>query len=146
MSSLIGTVTLNTLDPSDPQLSDLEPLREALAGAHVVGVGEGAHFVEEFTLARARLLRYLVEECGFTTLALECGHAEAAAINPWLAGEGDDDGLPQLVGPLTVGVFGQLLRWLRDYNQSRPKPLQINGVDLPNTLTLNSDLARVDAY
>ncbi|AGZ42685.1 erythromycin esterase family protein [Actinoplanes friuliensis] len=146
MSSLIGTVTLNTLDPSDPQLSDLEPLREALAGAHVVGVGEGAHFVEEFTLARARLVRYLVEECGFTTLALECGHAEAAAINPWLAGEGDDDGLPQLVGPLTVGVFGQLLRWLRDYNRSRPKPLQVNGVDLPNTLTLNSDLARVDAY
>ncbi|GIF05552.1 hypothetical protein Asi03nite_30900 [Actinoplanes siamensis] len=100
----------------------------------------------EFTLARARLVRYLVEECGFTTLAFECGHAEAAAINPWLAGEGDDAGLPQLVGPLTVGVFGQLLRWLRDYNRSRPKPLQVIGIDLPNTLTLNSDLARADAY
>jgi len=146
MTSLNGTVTVNTLDPADPQLSDLEPLRDALAGARVVGVGEGAHFVAEFTLARARLMRYLVEQCGFTTLAGELGASEAAAVNPWLAGEGDDTDLPQLAVPLTVGVFGQLLRWLRDYNRSRSTPLQVNGIDLPNTLTLSPDLARVRSY
>ncbi len=140
------TAVLRTLDPAEPSLADLEPLRAVVAEARVVGVGEGAHFVREFTLARARLLRYLLEECGFTILAFEMGASEAAALTRWLAGEGDDADLPQIAGPLTVGLFGALLGWLRRYNRSRSHPLQIAGIDLPNTLTLSPDLQPVSQY
>ncbi|MEV1169210.1 hypothetical protein [Nonomuraea sp. NPDC049784] len=40
------TSVLNTLDPGDPVLDDLEPPRGVIEGARVVGVGEGAHFVD----------------------------------------------------------------------------------------------------
>ncbi|MFI5935423.1 erythromycin esterase family protein [Actinoplanes sp. NPDC051494] len=132
---------LRTLDPAEPGLSDLDLLRTALGDARVIGIGEGAHFVHEFALARARLLRFLVEECGVTVLAFELGAAEAAAINPWLAGEIDDIVLP----PLTAGLFGHLLRWLRAYNHGRPEPLTIIGIDLPNTLTPRADLDHLAA-
>ncbi|MGC5054833.1 erythromycin esterase family protein [Micromonospora sp. DT48] len=140
------TAVLRTLDPAEPDLTDLAPLRTLLAGARVVGVGEGSHFVREFTLARARLLRYLVEECGLTILAFELGASEADALNPWLAGDGDDADLHRLAGPLTAGLFGELLSWLRRYNRSRPHPLGIVGIDLPNTLTLRPDLQPVADY
>jgi erythromycin esterase len=32
----------------------------------VVGIGESAHYVREFYLLRHRLLRFLVQWCGFT--------------------------------------------------------------------------------
>jgi erythromycin esterase len=32
----------------------------------VVGIGESAHYVREFYLLRHRLLRFLVQRCGFT--------------------------------------------------------------------------------
>ncbi|MET7332912.1 erythromycin esterase family protein [Nonomuraea sp. NPDC005650] len=145
--SLSGHPTvLSTLDPDDPVLDDLEPLRGVVSDAQVVGVGEGAHFVREFTLARARLLRFLLERCGFTDVAFELGSAQATAVNDWLAGDGDEADLPQLAGPLTLGVFGELLRWLRRYNRSRSRPVQIVGIDLPNTLTLRPDLDPVADY
>ncbi|MEU6784235.1 erythromycin esterase family protein [Nonomuraea angiospora] len=145
--SLSGhTTVLNTLDPADPVLDDLEPLRDVVGDAQVVAVGEGAHFVREFNLARARLLRFLLERCGFTDVAFELGSADAAAVNAWLAGEGDEADLLRLAGPLTRGVFGELLRWLRHYNRSRSRPVRIVGIDLPNTLTLRPDLDPVAAY
>ncbi|MFI7126465.1 hypothetical protein ACIBQ1_12290 [Nonomuraea sp. NPDC050153] len=47
------TAVLSTLDPDDPVLDDLDSLRGVVSDARVVGVGEGAYFVREFTLARA---------------------------------------------------------------------------------------------
>ncbi|MER6002503.1 erythromycin esterase family protein [Nonomuraea angiospora] len=145
--SLSGHPTvLNTLDPADPVLDDLEPLRGVVGDAQVVAVGEGAHFVREFNLARARLLRFLLERCGFTDVAFELGSADATAVNAWLTGEGDEADLLRLAGPLTRGVFGELLLWLRHYNRSRSQPVRIVGIDLPNTLTLRPDLDPVAEY
>jgi erythromycin esterase len=137
---------LNTLDPDEPLLDDLEPLRAVIGDARVVSIGEGAHFVHEFTLARTRLLRYLVERCGFTVVALEMGAAEASAVNPWIAGDGDEGDLSRIAGLHSLNLFGELLRRLRHYNRGRSHPLQIVGIDLPNTLTLRPDLDPVADY
>ncbi|TDC10668.1 erythromycin esterase family protein [Nonomuraea longispora] len=137
---------LNTLDPDEPRLDDLDPLRAVVEGARVVAIGEGAHFVREFALARARLLRYLLERCGFTTVAVEMGAGEAAAVNPWLAGEGDEGDLSGVAGLHTINLFGELLRWLRRYNRGGSRPVEIVGIDLPNTLTLRPDLDPVADY
>jgi erythromycin esterase len=137
---------LGTLDPDAPLLEDLEPLRAVVADARVVAIGEGAHFVREFTLARARLLRYLVECCGFSVVAAEMGAGDADAVNPWLAGDGADHELSQVAGVHTRNLFGELLRWLRRYNRGRSQPIQLVGIDLPQTLTLRPELDPVAEY
>jgi erythromycin esterase len=55
------------LDPQAP-LDDLSPLRGIIGDARVVAIGEHSHFIDEFALLRRRILRFLVERCGFTVL------------------------------------------------------------------------------
>ncbi|MGS2619851.1 erythromycin esterase family protein [Micromonospora sp. LZ34] len=131
---------LATLDPDAPLLDELNTLHAVAQDARVLAIGEGAHFVHEFMLGRARLLRYLVERCGFTVVALEMGAADAEAINPWLAGgEGD---LDHVAGLHTRNLFGELLHWLRRYNRGRSQPIEIIGIDLPNALTCGRSSTR----
>ncbi|MER7927468.1 hypothetical protein ABTY96_30760 [Streptomyces sp. NPDC096057] len=61
---------LSRLDPEAP-LDDLEPLRDILGGTRVVVLGGHSHFIGEFAAMRRRILRFLVERCGFTVLAFE---------------------------------------------------------------------------
>ncbi|AXK31621.1 erythromycin esterase family protein [Streptomyces armeniacus] len=127
---------LSGLDPDAP-LDDLEPLRDLVGDARVVAVGEGAHFVREFTHARLRVLRFLAERCGFTVLAFEFGFAEAFALDRWLSDDGrdgdeaDEAGLAALGGTPYAGVNGELVRRLRRHNRTSGHPLRFVGVDLP---------------
>ncbi|GAA2415165.1 hypothetical protein GCM10010191_26630 [Actinomadura vinacea] len=122
--------TLDTLDPEAP-LDDLEPLREIIGDARVVALGEGCHFVREFTTARRRILRFLAERCGFTALAFEFGFAEGTALDPWLRGEGEEADLAGFGGTTSSGVTGELARWLRRHNTTSAHPLRFLGVDVP---------------
>lgn len=90
---------LSTIDPDAP-LDDLEPLREVIGDARVVAVGEGAHFVAELGAVEARVVRFLVERCGFGVLALELGFQDGRALGPWLHGHGDEDDLVDVGGTL----------------------------------------------
>jgi erythromycin esterase-like protein len=51
------TTTLTTIDPA-ADLTDLEVLRSIVGDARVVAIGEGAHFVTEFSTIRQRLTRF----------------------------------------------------------------------------------------
>jgi len=122
--------TLSTLDPDGP-LDDLEPLREIVGDARVLAVGENAHFVREFGLARRCVSRFLAERCGFTTFAFEFGFSEAFALDPWLQGEGNDDDLAGLSPAAARWGAGELMHWLRRHNTRSSHPLRFVGVDLP---------------
>jgi erythromycin esterase len=63
---------------------DLEFLRERLAGARVVQLGESTHGIREYGLLKARIARFLHQEMGFGVLAFEsavyqCHEADRAA-------------------------------------------------------------------
>lgn len=121
--------TLTTLDPHAP-LDDLALLREIAGDARVVAIGENAHFVEEFSLARQRVLRFLAEECGFTVFAYEFGFSEAFALDRWLRGEGDDDLAAVNSSAAEWGSAG-LMHWLRQHNTDSGHPLRFVGIDVP---------------
>src|SRR4051812_33865703 len=70
----------------DAPLDDLEHLGELVGDARVVALGESAHRVPEFYQARHRMMRFLVERCGFTVYALEAPFTEAHALDAWVAG------------------------------------------------------------
>ncbi|MGK5733866.1 erythromycin esterase family protein [Streptomyces sp. URMC 124] len=122
--------TLTTLDPDAP-LDDLEPLRELIGDARVVGVGESSHFIHEFGLVRRRLLRFLVERCGFTVLAFEYGFSEAFALDAWVRGAGPDGDLERISGAALPMGLQEPLRSLRLHNRTAERPVRFAGVDVP---------------
>jgi erythromycin esterase len=122
--------TLTTLDPH-ADLDDLEPLRDIVGDARVVAVGENAHFVEEFSSARQRVLRFLAERCGFTVLAYEFSFDGAPVLDRWLHGEGSDSDLRAVSRSAADWGTAGLMQWLRDHNLASGHPLRFVGVDLP---------------
>ncbi|MEV5598654.1 erythromycin esterase family protein [Streptomyces sp. NPDC052496] len=121
---------LATLDPEEP-LDDLEPLRELIGDARVVALGENSHFIREFGLARERVLRFLVQRCGFTVLAFEFGFSEGFALDAWVQGEGaEEDFARQTAANIPIGLSGPL-HWLRRYNRTATLPVRFAGVDVP---------------
>ncbi|WP_237774283.1 erythromycin esterase family protein [Actinosynnema sp. ALI-1.44] len=136
---MITHSVLATLDPDGP-LDDLEPLADIVGDARVVAVGEGAHFVAEFTLARARVTRFLAERCGFRVLAMEFGFGDGFGMDEWLRGAPGE--LADHCGLLGVGVAGEYLRWLRRYNTGSAA-LRFAGVDIPTSTEVHRDLEPV---
>ncbi|WP_228813272.1 erythromycin esterase family protein [Nocardia flavorosea] len=123
-------IPLKHLDSDDP-LDDLEPLREVIGAARVVAIGENSHFITEFARMRQRILRFLVERCGFTVLAFEYGFSEGFPLDAWAQGAGADDELAtHLAGTIPVGV-GEPLRWIRRYNATAATPVRFAGIDIP---------------
>jgi erythromycin esterase len=125
-----SSVPLTHLDPAAP-LDDLEPLRDMIADARVVAIGEHSHFIHEFALLRGRLLRFLVERCGFTVLAFEYGFSEGFPLDAWVQGEGADDELSaHLAEAIPVGL-DQPLRWIRRHNPAASRAVRFAGIDIP---------------
>lgn len=70
--------------------ADLGPLREFIADARVVGLGEGTHGTREFFQFKHRLFEYLVAELGFSVFAFEANFSESLVVNEYVqTGVGD---------------------------------------------------------
>ncbi|MCG5215875.1 erythromycin esterase family protein [Streptosporangium soli] len=114
----MNIISAQSLDPM-ASLDDLEPLRKLVADARVVAIGESAHLVREFYLVRHRLLRFLVEQCGFTVLAFEAPFTEAQAIDAWVQGgpgtvqEAAARGMDHGMGDCRE--MHDLLTWMREH-------------------------------
>ncbi|MEQ7127246.1 erythromycin esterase family protein [Actinopolymorpha sp. B11F2] len=121
---------LDALDPNDP-LDDLEPLRELVGDAQVVAVGESAHFISEFTCARQRIVRFLVERCGFSAFAFEFGFSEAFGVDRWVQGEGAEADLSRVSEAASAWGAGNLMRFLRDLSTRKGHPVRFLGIDIP---------------
>lgn len=121
---------LASLDPH-ASLDDLDPLRDVVGDARVVAVGENSHFIREFSLARHRILRYLVERCGFSAYAFEFGFSEGFSIDAWVQGAGDEGDLDRLCDAAIPWGVRETLRWMREHNRAAPRPVRFVGIDVP---------------
>jgi erythromycin esterase-like protein len=117
-----------TLDPAAP-LDDLEPLAGLIGDARVVAIGESAHFVREYHLLRHRLIRFLTERLGFTTVAFESGFSEGLAVREWMReGAGDPPGDGMTYRFARCAEMRDLLGYLKE------RGLDYWGLDLPGDL------------
>lgn len=121
---------LSHLDPAAP-LDDLEPLRDLFDGARVVALGEHSHFIDEFAAMRRRLLRFLVERCGFTVLAFEYGFSEGIPLDAWAQGQGADGDLSALLASSVPIGLAEPLRFIRRHNRTAATPVRFAGIDIP---------------
>jgi erythromycin esterase len=142
-------VTADTLDP-DGSLDELEPLREVVGDARVVAIGESAHHVREFYLLRHRLLRFLVERCGFSVYAFETPLLESRAMDAWIqGGPGTVDDVTAITGTglARCQEMYRTLTWMRAHNHHAARPLRFAGV-LAGTGggSLTGELSEVATY
>ena len=69
----LPTHVVRSIDPADTDFRDLEFLKAEIGPARVVLLGEPSHGEGNVFAAKIRLVRYLREQLGFTTLAFESG-------------------------------------------------------------------------
>jgi erythromycin esterase len=129
-------VPLATVEPGE-DFSDLLPLKSVVGTARVVALGE-THGAHEHLAFRNRLFRFLVEQMGFTAIALEWGFLEAGSVNAFVGG-GPGDARSAILAAsaqrLTPYVQdAELIQWMRDYNAAAKAagrhPIRFYGINL----------------
>jgi erythromycin esterase len=133
---------------------DLGPLLALVGSARVFALGEPGHGAHEPLALRNRLFEYLVENGGFTAVALETSFTESRALHDFVAGrdrdrDGDHDhdhdrsgsrpgDARSLVRRDLSWGFGEflenveLIQWLHDYNADVAHARKVNfyGIDI----------------
>ncbi|HEX8245807.1 MAG TPA: erythromycin esterase family protein [Longimicrobium sp.] len=107
---------------------DYDRLMEMVGDARVVCLGEASHGTHEFYRERARITRRLVEEKGFTIMAVEADWPDAYRVNRWVRGASEDVDAEQALGGFTrfPGWMWRnrdvvdLVTWLRGWNDALP--------------------------
>ncbi|MET8629525.1 erythromycin esterase family protein [Kitasatospora sp. NPDC004669] len=115
--------------------ADLRALGVMVGDAKVVGLGEATHGSHEFFALKDRVFRYLVEQKGFTTFALEMSWSAGLRIDDYLQhGNGDARRVVHeaMAGsPWDREEFAALVRWMRDHNRQHPdRPVHFLGDDI----------------
>ena len=117
--------------------ADLQPFARIVGDARVVAIGEPAHGAQEPLAFRNRLFRYLVENLGFTAIAIESSLPDSRRVDAYINGAQGD---VRDVARSHVGYgFGELqatvelLQWMRAYNAdpAHRRKLHFYGIDLP---------------
>jgi erythromycin esterase len=127
-------ITLSTDFPDRP-LTDLDPLRPTLDEARIVGIGDPVRGAHDLLRTGHRLLRYLVEELGFRTLAVETPRDGGERVDTYIrTGKGTAESVVRaLWAPWHIQEFADVVRWLRDHNtEHTDDPVSFVGIDGPD--------------
>jgi erythromycin esterase len=116
--------------------SDLLPLKSVIGNARIVALGEPIHHAHEPLAFRNRLFRFLVEQMGFTAIALEYGFTESGAMDSFIdGGEGDTANVAR--EPIDERLHiedRELIQWMRDYNAAASsagrRRIRFYGIDI----------------
>jgi erythromycin esterase len=117
--------------------ADLQPLKEIIGDARVVGLGETSHGTREIFQMKHRLLEFLVTEMGFTVFAMESFWPDGLAVNDYvLYGKGDLNRL--MAGMYVVWDTREvlaLIEWMRAYNANpaHRKKVRFYGADIQDS-------------
>jgi erythromycin esterase len=114
-----------------PEPADLAPLARSIGDARIVGLGESTHGVAEEITLKHRVLRLLVEQLGFRSVAWEEDWTLGLEINDYLrTGSGTVEELVSRMSPQWQSrEVTDVLRWLRAFNSDRADQVQFVGVE-----------------
>ena len=123
-------------DIDDPAFA---ALFDRFADARVVLLGEASHGTSEFYRARAAITKRLVEQHGFTIVALEADWPDAATLDRIVRHREPREGEEQAFARFPTWMwrnreFDSFVRWLHGHNQGRePEAMAgLFGLDLYN--------------
>ena len=96
-------------------------LRDIVGDARIVSLGENTHGARDFFEMKARILRFLVEEMGFNTFAIEATWPESRRLDRYVrTGEGDP---AKLLSGLYFWIWNtesvlEMIEWMRAHNEA----------------------------
>jgi len=120
---------------------DYDGLLELIGDRRFVLIGEASHGTHEFYRERARITRRLIDECGFTAVAVEADWPDAYRVNRYVMGLSDDVDAESALSEFqrfpawmwrNVDVAG-FVEWLRVRNDAHQDPttkVRFYGLDL----------------
>jgi erythromycin esterase-like protein len=134
--------------------ADYDPLLALVDEAHFVLLGEASHGTHEFYRERAQITRRLIQEKGFTAVAVEADWPDAYRVNRYVRGVSEDtESVAALANfkrfPAWMWRNADVLDfvgWLRDYNDARvpgAAPVGFYGLDL---YSLHTSITAVLSY
>jgi protein-L-isoaspartate(D-aspartate) O-methyltransferase len=135
----------------DIDSAPLGPLLDRIGDARLVLLGEASHGTAEFYRMRAQITRALIEQKGFTVVALEADWPDAARVDRYIR---------RLPPPVTQtpafarfptwmwrnAEFSTFAEWLRAWNAEQQEParhVRLHGLDL---YSLHTSIEAVLAY
>jgi erythromycin esterase-like protein len=135
-------------------VDDYDALLELVGDARFVLLGEASHGSHEFYCERARITRRLIEECGFTAVAVEADWPDAWRASRYASGRSSDADADQALAgfgrfPTWMwrnNVVLEFIEWLHDWNAALPvgaPRVGFYGLDL---YSLHASIAAVLAY
>ena len=143
MSTAVAVASLHDLAAASALGHANDPygaLLERIGDARVVMIGEASHGTHEFYRERIEITKRLIEDKGFSAVAVEADWPDALRVNRYVMGSGDDaDATDALAGfrrfPTWMWRNAEVLDfigWLRDCNDSRKRSSRVGfyGLDL----------------
>lgn len=107
---------------------DYDSLLELVGNAQLCLLGEATHGTHEFYRERVEITKRLIQEKGFTAVAVEADWPDAFRVNRYVRGVSDDKDANEALGgfkrfPTWMWrntVVLDFVEWLREYNASLP--------------------------
>lgn len=151
---IIGDLTRDSAHPLTGSNSDYDQLLEAIGDARFVLLGEASHGTHEFYRQRAQITKRLIQEKGFTAVAVEADWPDAYRVNRYVRGAGSDaDAADALAGfkrfPAWMWRNADVLDfvgWLRAYNDSLPAKAFKTGFYGLDLYSLHASIEAVLSY
>ncbi|MGX5207254.1 erythromycin esterase family protein [Streptomyces violaceus] len=119
-----------TMLDSEAPLTDLLPVADIVRDAQVVAVGAATRQAHELSALSHRLVRLLVEELGFRSLALEGDDASRLGLDEYIrTGTGDPRVmLSEARSFWQTEEILDVIRWMRSFNRRHPDdPVRFAG-------------------
>lgn len=149
--SLLQTLREEAI-PIEDRADDYAPLLFRVGDARVVLIGEASHGTHDFYRERARITRHLVEERGFSAVAIEGDWPHALRVSRWVRGEEPGDADHALAGfqrfPTWMWRNREVLGFLNGlerFNARRPQGsprVGFYGLDLYSLFTSMAEVIR----
>lgn len=118
----------------DPDLSDWSFLKDELREIQIIGIGEASHGTHEFYTEKNRVIRHLIEKCGFRTIAFEAPDSMMMPVDSFIrTGQGDLKKMMKGMGLYGAEEIYQIFLDLKEYNNTAlaQKRVKLIGIDKP---------------
>lgn len=120
---------------------DLDPIIEAIGDAKIVLLGEASHGTSEFYTVRAELSKRLIEEKGFTLIAVEGDWPSTQQINRYIKGYDEEEKDVRDVlkafnrWPTWMWAnaeIAEFVSWLKVFNEQKESKMKVGfyGIDV----------------
>src|SRR4028118_2425099 len=140
--------------PLTGSAQDYEPLMDLIGDARFVLIGEASHGTHEFYQQRAEITKRLIQEKGFTAVAVEADWPDGYRVNPCGRVVRDDaSSADALAGFYSFPAWMwrntevvSFIDWLRKYNDALPEKATKAGFYGLDLYSLNTSIAAVLSY